>query len=57
MVVNKYLKNIWQIEKNKFIFAIQKVKIMQRFSLHIETKNWVGPFVVQTVSGANYLCA
>jgi hypothetical protein len=51
------LKKIWWIEKNKFIFAVQKRKIMQRNNLHIESKNWFSPIADLTVFGANYMGA
>ena len=51
-----FLKNIWQNEKNNFIFALQKLfinkKNMLRTILHIEAVNWFSPKGYDTISGA-----
>lgn len=53
----KFLKKIWQHQKNKFIFAVQKIikqQTMSRIQLHIENANWFSPKGYDTNAGACY---
>jgi len=53
-----FYKNIWQFEKNKFIFATQnkilKTINVQRIQLHIEAMNGFSPKRNDTICGACY---